>query len=216
MELQNNIYQSFYVLTLALCVLLCLMPGCKMPQDNAPDTDVETEETTEVPPQTPEETTDTPTETEETVETPTQPQQETVQTPTEASEGENEDVTQTSEILYKKDTMVLVQSGDYLYLAKVTKNTDTTAKKVPTHIFVPHIREKIGQTIPIEQVWSKRKIPEDGWGTRLVAIEYFENLEWTFQWNVREMEDHYLLPTEEDTAQRIEFAAVRFPVPKRK
>ena len=233
---------SFYALTLGVCTLLCVMPACHLFKDDAPSSDAEenvetptdtaegaetpadTEESVETPtdtaesvetPTDTEESVETPTDTEESVETPTDTA-ESVETPTDTAENEGEAADPPAELLYKKDGMLLIQSEDYIYLARVTKDTHADAKAAPVHIFTLHLREKIGETVPIDNVWAAREIPADGWGTQLVAVEYFDNLEWKFEWDAREMEDHYLIPTEGNGTRRVELADVRFPVPLKK
>ena len=213
---------SFYGLTLGFCALLCVMPACKLFQDDTSSSDAEesaetptdTTESAETPTDT-EESGETPVDIVESVETPTETA-ESVETPADTAEDEGEVVAPPAELLYKKDRMLLIQFQDYIYLARVTKDTHTDAKAVPVHIFTPHLREKIGDTVPIDSVWAAQEIPADGWGTRLVAVEYFDNLEWKFEWNAREMKDHYLIPTEGDGTRRVELADIRFPVPQKK
>lgn len=223
---------SFYALTLGVCTLLCVMPACHLFKDDAPSSDAEenvetptdtaegaetptdTEESVETPTDT-EESVQTPTDTEENVEMPTDTEA-SVETPTDTAENEGEAADPPAELLYKKDGMLLIQSEDYIYLARVTKDTHADAKAVPVHIFTPDLREKIGDTVPIDNVWAAREIPADGWGTQLVAVEYFDNLEWKFDWDAREMKDHYLIPAEGDGTRRVELGDVRFPVPLKK
>ena len=115
--------------------------------------------------------------------------------------------------LYTSDAIIRVKSGDYIYLARVTADTLPTAKEVPVYIFTPHIQRKIGATLPIGIVRGIRAEPADGWGTRLVAAEYFDGIKWSFEWNIQEMEDHYLLPETFQGVRRLEFSNVRFPIP---
>ena len=198
------------------------MPACQLFKDQTPasntgesaETPTDTSESVETPTDT-EDSAETPTDTTENAETPTDTS-ESVETPTDTTENEGEAATPPAELLYKKDSMLLIQSEDYIYLARVTKDTHADAKEVPVHIFTPHLRERIGKTVLIDKIWASRKTPADGWGTRLVAVEYLDNLEWKFEWDAREMRDHYLIPTEGDGPRRIELADVRFPVPLKK
>lgn len=114
---------------------------------------------------------------------------------------------------YTKDTMIKIESEGYLYLARITENVLPDAKEAPVHIFTPHLQKKIGDTIPIKGVKSIREAPETGWGTRTVAAEYFDSTKWNFEWEVTEMEDHYLLPEKLQGVRRVEFANIRFPIP---
>lgn len=139
------------------------------------------------------------------------------QPPTNPSEnGGNQTPANPPDPLYTSDTIIQIESGDYIYLARVTADTLPTDKEVPVHIFAPHLQRKIGDTLPIESVRSIREESENGWGTRLVAAEYFDGTQWKFEWNVREMEDHYLLPETFQGVRRLEFSNVRFPIPVRR
>ena len=122
---------------------------------------------------------------------------------------------------YKKDAVIYIESEGYTYLARVIKDTGADTEAVPVHIFAAHLREKMGDTVPIAKVRSTREMPPDGWGTRIVAVEYRIDAEWIFSWDVREMEDHYLAPMEDhylapvegEDKHRIELTDVRFPIP---
>ena len=127
--------------------------------------------------------------------------------------GGDQPATEPPDPLYTSDTVIRIESGDYTYLARVTADTFPTAKEVPVHIFTPHLQRKIGDTLPIGDVRGLREEPENGWGTRIVAAEYFDGIKWEFEWNVQEMEDHYLLPETFQGVRRLEFSNVRFPIP---
>lgn len=118
--------------------------------------------------------------------------------------------------LYAKDTVIRIKVERHIYLARVTENTLLNAKHVPVHIFTPHIQRKIGDTLPIGDVQGIREEPADSWGMRRVAAEYFDGIKWHFGWNIREMEDHYLLPETFQGVRRLEFSNIRFPIPVRR
>ena len=113
---------------------------------------------------------------------------------------------------YKTDTVILVTSGDYRYLARVTNDTPPEAEQVPVHVFTESIREKIGDTVPLTSVVALREEPPDGWGTQPIALEYFNGETWEFQLDVLAIEGAYLLPERVEGKRRIEFANVRFPI----
>ena len=127
--------------------------------------------------------------------------------------GGDQTPTKPPDPLYTSDTIIQIESGDYIYLARVTADTLPTVKEVPIHIFTPHLQRKIGDILPIGDVQGLREEPADGWGTRIVAAEYFDGIKWEFEWNVQEMEDHYLLPETFQGVRRLEFSNVRFPIP---
>jgi hypothetical protein len=135
------------------------------------------------------------------------------QTTPPSENGGDQPATEPPDPLYTSDTVIRIESGDYTYLARVTADTFPTAKEVPVHIFTPHLQRKIGDTLPIGDVRGLREEPENGWGTRIVAAEYFDGIKWEFEWNVQEMEDHYLLPETFQGVRRLEFSNVRFPIP---
>ena len=196
---------SCYILVLSLGILLCLMPGCKFFEDTSEEKppETETEEDEEKPPEDeekPSEDEEKPSEDEE--------------KPSETEDDEDESEKPPTELQYKEESVIFIESDDYLYLARITEDTEPDAKKVPVHIFVEHLQEKIGDTISTDKVWKKREMPPGGWGTRSVAAEYLKNAEWIFVWDVREMEDHYLVAIEgEDEKHRIELTEVRFTIP---
>ena len=216
---------SCYILVLGFGILLCLMPACKFFEDTDEEIppETETEEDEEKPTEDeekPPEDEEKPPETDAEEKPPEDEEKEEdkppedEENPTETEDDEDESEKPPAEPGYKKDSFVLIEFDDYLYLARVTQDTGTDAKVVPLHIFVEHLREKIGDTISTDKVRGTREIPSDGWGTRLVAIEYFKNAEWIFAWDVREMEDHYLVPVKgEDEKHRVELTEVRFTIP---
>ena len=117
--------------------------------------------------------------------------------------------------LYATDTILRIgpTSGEYIYLARVTEDTLADAEKVPVHVFTEYARRKIGDTVPIGDVQGIREEPPNGWGARIVAAEYFDGTQWSFEWSIQEMEDHYLLPETFQGVRRLEFSNIRFPIP---
>ena len=232
---------SCYMLVLGISLLFCFVPACKFlgyessespaetdtedvkdPVETDTDTDAEEEEK-EDPVETDVADVEDPVETDaeeedEDAEDPVQTdakeeEEDPVETDAKEEEEEEDPKISSKELRYAEDTLIFFQSGRYRYLARVTKDTDTEAKEVPVHIFVEPLREDIGDSLPIDKVRSIRKAPSDGWGTRRVALEYFENAEWTFSWDVQEMENHYLLPGSDEDKHRVEFTEVRFRIP---
>lgn len=113
---------------------------------------------------------------------------------------------------YKTDTVIIVTSGDYRYLARVTNDTPSEAEQVQVHVFNESIREKIGDTVPLTSILELRGEPPGGWGTQPIALEYFNGETWEFQLDVLAIEGAYLLPERVEGKRRIEFANVRFPI----
>jgi len=116
---------------------------------------------------------------------------------------------------YEKGTVLLIMSGEYSYLARVTADTLPSATKVPIRLFNENIRNTIGDTVTLEEVTTPREKPPEGWGTRKVALEYFDGNSWTYTMDALEAEDYYTLTDENSGVHRLEFANVRFPRPIR-
>ena len=114
---------------------------------------------------------------------------------------------------YKKDDTLLVKVKDYLYFAKVTENTITTAKEVPVEFFINEINIITGKSVTLNAVHAKREKPEDGWGSHKVTIEYYDGTEWKTVSDVLVFEDFYLLPESVTGERRIGLDKIRIPNP---
>ena len=228
---------SCYLFLLGFGILLCLMPACNLFKDNneekppeteedPPETEKEDEEEPKDPPETEkedeEDTEEDPPETEkedeeeskDPPETEKEDEEDTEEDPPKTEkEDEEEPEDPPAELLYKTDTVLLFKSEKYYYFARVTEDTDTNAKEVPVHIYAAHLREKMGETIAVDQVYRVREMPPGGWGTRSVVVEYFKNGEWTFARGARKMEDHYIVTLEDDEEHRAKLKDVRVPIP---
>ena len=233
---QHKILQiGCYMFVLGLGVLFCFVPACKFLESkpveepikidtedvkDPAETDAE-DDKTEDPVETDDKTEDpVETDAEDDKEDPVEIDEEDVADPVEtdaedeeAEDTEDKEAEDPAELRYAENTLIFFRSGRYRYIARVTKNTDTEAKDVPVYIFVAEIREEVGDSLTIDEVRSIRQVPPKGWGTRRVALEYFENAEWTFSWDVQEMENHYLLPGSDEDKRRVEFTQVRFRIP---
>ena len=115
--------------------------------------------------------------------------------------------------IYTAGTLIYLDVEEYTYIAHITADTFPDATEVPIEIFVPHLQKELGDTLPLQKVKRVREAPETGWNTRLVAAEYFDGTQWQFEWNIKEMEDHYLLPETFQGVRRVEFSNIRFPIP---
>lgn len=113
---------------------------------------------------------------------------------------------------YRTGTVLLIQSGGYGYLARVTEDTPPETTEVHVHFFSEAVRQEIGDTVTPENILTAREEPPDGWASRPVALEYFDGITWKHQMNVLELEDGYLLPEGVKGKRRVEFANVRFPI----
>ena len=109
--------------------------------------------------------------------------------------------------------IILLEEGDYMYPAKVEKTSIKSDTHVQVYIFNDSLREKIGDRIPRDKVAADRPKPAAGWGTRLVALEYFQDEEWIYTEDATEFEDHYLIPTGIAGKRKIEIKHIRFPIP---
>lgn len=109
--------------------------------------------------------------------------------------------------------IILLEEGDYMYPAKVEKTSIKSDTHVQVYIFNDSLREKIGNRIPRDKVASDRPKPAAGWGTRLVALEYFQDEAWIYTEDATEFEDHYLIPTDIAAKRKIEIKHIRFPIP---
>ncbi len=116
---------------------------------------------------------------------------------------------------YKQGTVLLIRSGGYSYLAHVTADTLPDATQVPVHVFNENIHGTIGGTVGFEAVTTTREKPPEGWGTRKVALEYFDGTSWTYTMDALEAEDYYIFTDKEGGLHRLEFANVRFSSPVR-
>ncbi len=112
-----------------------------------------------------------------------------------------------------KSEIVLIEEGDYMYPAKVTKAYAAKDAQIHVYIFNDKIREKIGALISNNKIATKRTIPPKGWGTRQLALQYFWNDEWIYAENVTEFEDYYIVPVNDGKDKKIELKHIRFPIP---
>ena len=109
--------------------------------------------------------------------------------------------------------IILLEEGDYMYPAKVEKVSIKSDTHVQVYIFNDSLREKIGNRIPRDKIAADRPKPAAGWGTRLVALEYFQDEAWIYTEDATEFEDHYLIPTDIAEKRKIEIKHIRFPIP---
>ena len=115
------------------------------------------------------------------------------------------------EPLYKQGTMLLITSGGYSYIASVTADTLPDATKVPVEVFNKKIHDTLGGTVGLEAVTTTREKPPEGWGTRKIALEYFDGTSWIYTTDALETEDLYILTDKEGKTHALELADVRFP-----
>ena len=109
--------------------------------------------------------------------------------------------------------IVLVEEGDYMYPAKVEKPSVESDTHIQVYIFNDTLREKVGDRIPLNKVAVDRPKPPEGWGTRQVALEYFQNEAWIYTEDATEFEDHYRISTDIAEKRKIEIKHIRFPIP---
>ena len=109
--------------------------------------------------------------------------------------------------------IILFAEGDYMYPAKVEKAAVASETHVQVYIFNDSLREKIGDRLPRDKVAADRPKPAAGWGTRLVALEYFRDGAWIYTEDATEFEDHYRIPTDIAGKRKVEIKHVRFPIP---
>ena len=113
---------------------------------------------------------------------------------------------------YRTGTVLLIESDDYGYLARVTEDTLPDATEVPVKFFSAALEKKVGNAVASENILTAREEPPDGWASRPVSIDYFNGITWKHQMNVLELEDGYLLPEDVKGERRVEFANVRVPL----
>lgn len=109
--------------------------------------------------------------------------------------------------------IILIEEGDFMYPAKVTKAYTEKDSQIHVYIFNDTIREKIGNAILSSKLAAERAEPSKGWGTRLRAIQYFWKTEWIYTEDATEFEDHYLIPINNGDDRKIELKHIRFPIP---
>ena len=115
-----------------------------------------------------------------------------------------------------KPEIILIEEGDYMYPAKVTKTYAETDQQIHVYIFNDTLREEVGNSISTDKLAAKRAEPSKGWGARQVALQFFWNGEWIYAEDVTEFEDHYLIPINKDENLKIELKHIRFPIPVRR
>ena len=207
-----NRYQIIFAFTAVLLgIFLCFTIGCQ-PDKNNDEKPVEKPE--EKPPEPPEEKPPEPPP-EPPEEKPVEPPPEPPPEPPEEKPPEPPEEKPPEpppEPLYKTGTVLLIESDDYGYLARVTEDTLPDATEVPVKFFSAEVRKKAGDTVKPEDILRIREEPPDGWASRPIALEYFDGSTWKHQMDVLEMEDSYLLPERVKDERRVEFANVRVPI----
>lgn len=114
-----------------------------------------------------------------------------------------------------KPEIVLIGDGDYIYLARVTAPDTENDSRIQVYVFNDPVRERVGSQISKNQVLATREKPPSGWGTRQVALQYFQNGTWVYAEDVTEFEDHYLVVVDKKK-KKINLKEVRFPIPVRR
>ena len=114
---------------------------------------------------------------------------------------------------FKKNDTLLIKVKDYLYFAKVTEDTKTTAKDVPVQFFINDINLIAGDRVLLNTVHAKREKPKDGWGSQKVTIEYYDGTAWKKMSGVLVFEDFYLLPETVSGERRVGLDKIRIPNP---
>ena len=112
-----------------------------------------------------------------------------------------------------KQETILIEDDEYMYLAKVLDEYSESDTQIQVYIFNDIIREKIGDSIPNSKLAAKRTKPENGWGTRKLALQYYWNDEWVYSENVVEFEEYFLIPIDDGNDREIELKNIRFPIP---
>ena len=115
---------------------------------------------------------------------------------------------------YKKNDILLVKVKNYIYFAKVSDDTITTAKEVPVQFFIREINLIAGNNVVLNAVQAKWEKPKDGWGSQKVTIEYYDGTEWKTVSDVLVFEDFYLLPESVQGERRIGIDKIRIPTPQ--
>ena len=119
---------------------------------------------------------------------------------------------------YGLGDIVYIQDGEEMYFGKVTAEVLENEKIIAVDIFNPDLRQKLGDTVPIERVIGKRIAPPLGWGMQEVMLSFYRDGEWTFTTDVVVFEAYYLLPLRVDGnpvrgSRKVSLAEVRLPIP---
>lgn len=114
--------------------------------------------------------------------------------------------------LYSRGEILLIDVDSYGYFAEVTEDTRLNAPEVAVRFFVKEIGEKLGGKILINAGVTKREKPENGWGTQVLFLEYFDGKSWIFSKDVAVFENHYLLPESVSSEREMPFNKVRIPI----
>ena len=109
--------------------------------------------------------------------------------------------------------IVLIEDGDYMYPAEVTKTYTDSDVQVQVYIFNDAIRREMGSSVAASKIVAKRTQPREGWGTRQVAVQYFWNQEWIYTEDATEFEAYYTVPISASENRSIEIKHIRFPMP---
>lgn len=136
-------------------------------------------------------------------ESPTMPSIERIGTRLSAAEQEK--------YLYLEGEILLIEDERYEYFAEVIEDIRLNDSEVSVRFFVNEIAKKLGDTISINAVVTKREKPENGWGTQQILLEYFDGKTWILSEDVTVFEDHYLLPESVNSEREIPFNKVRIP-----
>ena len=114
---------------------------------------------------------------------------------------------------YQKGDIVFVQVEDHYYLGKVMEDVHATDTRLEAWLFVDAIRKELGTEVPVKRVSGKREEPKEGWGKKVVALEYLDGKTWKFSWDVEKFDDHYRLQLG-NRKHRLEFDEVRYTIPQ--
>lgn len=122
-------------------------------------------------------------------------------------------VVNTENIYYFKDE-------HHMYFARVMDPLDETEAtgQVAVHIFNDALREKLGETIPVERLIAKRTEPQQGWGNRLIMLSFYRDGEWHHTFDAVVFETYYRLPERIDRKpvqgpRKVGFGEVRIAIP---
>ena len=117
------------------------------------------------------------------------------------------------DLLHKRGEILLVEAGDFMYLAQVTGDTQINDPDVTVKFFVEEIRKAVGNKVSINDIITTREKPQKGWGTQEVLLDYFNGEEWIFKKDVQVFEDYYMLPETVKGQREVGFDKVRIPIP---
>ena len=118
--------------------------------------------------------------------------------------------------IYEEGDFLYITFEDYRYLGRVMADVHATDTELKVWLYVDVVRDKLGDEISLTRVFGKRDEPKEGWGKKLVVLEYFDGNTWEFSRDAEKFADHYRLSSPDGRERRLDFDEVRYTIPRRR